>query len=61
MASRRNDREGSGIARKLITWIIIALIIVWASRNPHQAATVIRSIASGIANLASHYGKHSTH
>ena len=59
MANRRNDNDGSRIGRKLVTWAIIALIIVWASRNPHQAATVIHSIASGIASLASHYGNHS--
>ena len=62
MASRRRkDDEGSSFTRKFVTWVIIALIIVWAARNPHQAAEVIHYIASGIADLASHYGKHSSH
>jgi hypothetical protein len=58
MASRRNDREGSGFAHKVVTWAIIALLIVWAARNPAQAAAVVHYIASAIATLASHYGKH---
>jgi hypothetical protein len=61
MARRRYDREGGGFARKLATWAAIGLIVVWAARNPHQALTVIHYIASAIARLASHYGKHSGH
>jgi hypothetical protein len=57
----RSDRGGSGLARKLTTWVVIALIIVWAARNPHQAADVVHSIASAAASLASHYDKHSSH
>jgi hypothetical protein len=61
MASRRSDREGSDFARKLATWAAIALIVIWAARNPHQAATIVHYIASAIASLASRYGKHSGH
>jgi hypothetical protein len=61
MASRRTERETGGFARKFATWIAFALVIVWAARNPHQAATVVHYIATAIASLASHYGKHSGH
>lgn len=58
MASRRYEREGSGFAQKFVTWVIAALIIVWASRNPHQAAAIVHYIAATAAQLASHYGVH---
>lgn len=59
MASRRNERESSGFGRKLTAWVIVILITVWASRDPHQAAAVVHAIATAIGNAASHYGKHS--
>jgi hypothetical protein len=58
MARRRNDRDGSGIVGKFVTWVVIIVIIVWAARNPADAATVVRYIATAIGNLASQYGKH---
>lgn len=56
--ARRSERESSGIGRKLATWVIVILITVWAAREPHQAAAAVHSIATAIANAASHYGKH---
>jgi hypothetical protein len=57
MASRRDDREGSGFGRKLTVWVVVILITVWASREPHQAAAMVHTIATAIANAANH-GKH---
>lgn len=59
MSSRRNERESSGFGRKLTAWVIVILITVWASRDPHQATAVVHTIATAIASAASHYGKHS--
>lgn len=58
MSRRRYEPEGSSFTGKFVTWAIIALIIVLAARNPHQAAAVVHYVASAIATLTSHYGKH---
>jgi hypothetical protein len=57
MASRRRESESSGFGRKLTAWVIVILITVWASREPHQAAAMVHTIATAIANAANH-GKH---
>jgi hypothetical protein len=54
MASRRNDHEGNGFGRKLTVWVVVILVTVWASREPHQAAAVVHTIATAIANAANH-------
>lgn len=55
MASRRRDeRESSGFGSKLTVWVIVILITVWASRDPHQAAAVVHAIATAIASAANH-------
>jgi len=60
MAShRRDERESSGFGRNFTALVIVILITVWASRDPHQAAAVVHAIAAAVANAASHYGKHS--
>jgi len=57
MASRRYERESSGFGRKLTAWVVVILITIWASRDPHQAAAVAHAIATAIGNAASHHGK----
>jgi plasmid stabilization system protein ParE len=54
MASRRSDRESSGFARKFFTWVAVIVFVIWAARNPAQAATLFHTIASAFASLASH-------
>jgi hypothetical protein len=52
--ARRNDRESSGFGSKLTVWVIVILITVWASRDPHQALAVVHAIAAAIGNAANH-------
>jgi hypothetical protein len=54
MTSRRYERESSGFGSKLTVWVVVILITVWASRYPHQAAAVVHTIATAIANAADH-------
>ena len=54
MASRRYERESSGFGSKLTVWVVVILITVWASRDPHQAAAVVHTIATAIASAADH-------
>lgn len=54
MASRRYERESSGFTRKLVTWTAVLMFVIWAARNPAQAATLFHTIASAFASLASH-------
>jgi hypothetical protein len=56
MTSRRIERERSSVARKLATWAVIALVIIWAARNPTEAVAVLHHIGTGIASLTSHHG-----
>lgn len=58
MAKRSSDREGSQLARKLIMWLVIVLVTIWAARNPHQAAAAVHAIAIAMANLTSQASKH---
>jgi hypothetical protein len=58
MASRRSDREGSNFGRKFFTWVAVLVFVIWAARNPAQAATLFHYIASAFASLASHAAKH---
>jgi hypothetical protein len=56
MASRRRDeRESSGFGSKLTVWVVVILITIWASRDPHQALAVVHAIATAIGNAASHH------
>jgi hypothetical protein len=57
MASRRNERESGGFGRKLTAWVVVILITIWASREPHQAAAVVHAFGTTIGNASSHYGK----
>jgi hypothetical protein len=55
MASRRrNERESSGFGSKLTLWVIVILITVWASRDPHQALAVLHAIGAAIGNAVNH-------
>jgi hypothetical protein len=54
MTRRRDERESSGFGSKLTIWVIVILITVWASRNPHQALTVVHAITTAIHNAANH-------
>lgn len=57
MASRRNESESSGFGRKLTAWVVVILITIWASRDPHQAAAAAHAFGTAIGNAASRYGK----
>lgn len=59
MASRRNDHQDGSFARKFVTWAAVLVFVIWATRNPAQAATLFHDIANAFASLASHYGKNS--
>jgi hypothetical protein len=55
MASRRRDEhESSGFGSKLTVWVVVILITIWASRDPHQALAVVHAIATAIGNAANH-------
>jgi hypothetical protein len=55
MASRRNDRDvGSTIGRKFLAYAVVIVLIIWASRNPHQAESVLHAIGSAIASWTAH-------
>ena len=56
--SRRSDRKGSSFAGKFFTWAAVIVFVIWAARNPAQAATLFHAIASAFASMASHAGKH---
>jgi hypothetical protein len=58
MTRRRGDRESSGFARKFFTWAAVIVFVIWAARNPAQAATLFHTIASAFASMASHASKH---
>ncbi len=58
MAKRSSGREESHLARKLTMWIVLVLVIIWAARDPHQAADAVHAIATALANLTSQASKH---
>jgi hypothetical protein len=58
MARRRTERESTGFARKFFTWVALIVFVIWAARNPAQAAALFHTIASAFASMASHVGKH---
>lgn len=58
MASRI-ERDSGRAARKLVAWVIAAAIIAWAAREPHQAAAVVHSISTAIANATARYDQRS--
>lgn len=57
MASRRNDRDtGSAIGGKLFAYAVVIVIVIWASRNPHQAESVLHAIGTALASWTAHAG-----
>lgn len=52
--ARRNDRESSGFGGKLTVWVVVILITIWASRDPHQALAVVHAIGTAISNATNH-------
>jgi hypothetical protein len=53
--SRHTVRETGGDAgRKLLAYAVVIAIVIWAARNPHQAAAVLHAIGTAIATHTAH-------
>jgi hypothetical protein len=57
MATRRTGRDtGSSFPGKALFWLCFLLFVIWAARNPADAAAIFAHIAQAL-NSAAHHGR----
>ena len=44
------------MAKKILGWIVLAMVILYVVQNPAAAAATTKSIGSGLANIAAGIG-----
>lgn len=56
LAPVAGEWEGNGRMKRIVGWVIVALLIFLVVRNPATSADMVRSVWSGLVDVASGFG-----